>query len=261
MNIIVILLVIFTLIILFVDHEQLKLLGYMIQPFNSIKRNPVPFKKRKIAIITAEDRDYQFVKYHDINFTKYSQIHGYSYFRLDNCPKELSSTYWCKIHRVKEFLDSGEYDYVMWADSDTIIPDLSKSLDQFISNAGNSDIIIGTDSVFNLIMNAGVFLIKNSDIGKSFINDCLSKIKSKSECIINGKEQGPWAGMCYEQGVMNFLAREKYKEHILVDTCLGFVLNTGDVYKVDQDIIDKNIVLHLAAHKNDIREEIFKQYI
>ena len=94
-------LVILTLIIVFMDHEQLQLFGYSVQPFNSIKVVPVPFKKRKIAIITAEDRDYLFIKYHDINFKKYSDIHGYSYFRLDNCPKELSSTYWCKIYRVK----------------------------------------------------------------------------------------------------------------------------------------------------------------
>jgi len=260
MNIVVILLVIFTLIILFTDHEQLKLFGYMIQPFNSIERNPVPFKKRKIAIITAEDRDYQFVKYHDINFNKYAQIHGYSYFRLDNCPKEVSSTYWCKIHHVKEFLDSGEYDYVMWADSDTIIPDSSKSLDQFISNAGEPDIVIGTDPGMNAL-NAGVFLIKNSDIGKSFINDCLSKVKSKDKCIINGKEQGLWAGICYEQGVMNLLARENYKDHILVDNHIDFVLNTSDVYKVDHGIMDKPIVLHLCGHKNDVREEFFKRYI
>ena len=49
MNIVIVLLVIFTLIILFVDHEQLKLAGYSIQQFNSIKLSPVPFKKRKIA--------------------------------------------------------------------------------------------------------------------------------------------------------------------------------------------------------------------
>ena len=62
MNIIPFLILIsLTLTILFVDHEQLKLFSYMVQPFNSITPLPVPLKKRRIAIITAEDRDYPFI--------------------------------------------------------------------------------------------------------------------------------------------------------------------------------------------------------
>jgi hypothetical protein len=264
MNIIpFLILVSLTLTILFVDHEQLKLFSYMLQPFTSIKPLPVPLKKRRIAIITAEDRDYPFIKYHDLNFKKYSEIHGYSYFRLDNCPKEVATTYWCKIHRVKDFLDSGEYDYVMWADSDTIIPDLSKSLDVFISNVGEPDIIIGRDTWGFFDLNsfcAGVFLIKNSNVGKSFINDCLIKIKSKNGCIIDNKEQGVWAGICYEQGLMNLFLREKYKDYTFVDIDMDYVLNTMDVYNSRYNI-NRPIILHLAGHKNNVREEFFKQYI
>ena len=192
-------------------------------------------KKRKIAIITAEDRNYPFIQYHDLNFKKYSDIHGYSYFRLDICPKELSTTYWCKIHRVKEFLDSGNYDYVMWADSDTIIQ----------------------DPILHPV-NAGVFLIKNSNIGKSFMNDCLAKLKSKKGCIINGKEQGTWTGICYEQGVMNLLIREKYKDYTFVDLKEEFVFNAG---KTDEYEYKNSIVIHLCGHKNDVREKFFKKYI
>ena len=103
------------------------------------------------------------------------------------------------------------------------------------------------------------FLIKNSDIGKSFINECLSKIKSKSSCIINGKEQGFWAGICYEQGVMNLLAREQYKEYTYIDTkyLLNLPYSMGKKYNKDSDAI----VVHLAGYPNNIREEFFKQYI
>ena len=258
----VLILVVLTLIIILMDHEQLKLLAYSIQPFNYIKKESVPFKKRKIAIITAEDRDYPYVQYHDLNFKKYSDTHGYSYFRLDNCPKEVSTTYWCKIHKVKEFLDSGEYDYIMWADSDTIIPDVNKSLDQFISDIGEPDIIIGEyQSILYLTNNyycAGLFLVKSSEIGKSFINDCLSKIKSKSGCIINGKEQGFWAGICYEQGVMNLLIREKYKDYTYIDTKEELILNSmGEKYNKQSEAT----VVHLAGYPNNAREEFFKQYI
>jgi len=150
----------------------------------------------------------------------------------------------------------------MWADSDTIIPDSSKSLDSFISTIGEPDIIMATyDSIlpFDNAFCAGLFLIKNSDIGKSFINDCLSKIKSKKGCIINGKEQGLWAGICYEQGIMNLLIREKYKDYTYIDDkyLLNLPYSMGKKYNKDPDAI----VVHLAGYPNDAREEFFKQYI
>jgi hypothetical protein len=147
----------------------------------------------------------------------------------------------------------------MWADSDTIIPDSSKSLDQFISETGEPDIIMSKYHSILPLDNAfcaGVFLIKNSDIGKSFINDCLLKIKSKSGCIINGKEQGFWAGICYEQGVMNMLIREQYKDYTYIDTKEEVILNSMGKQE-DPDAI----VVHLAGYPNNIREEFFKQYI
>jgi len=257
---ILILLTLIIILIIFIDLEQIKLWFYAIIPFKNENLEITPFKKRKIAIITAEDRDFPFIKYHDINFKKYCDIHGYTYIRLDNCPKEESSTYWCKIYKIKQYLPY--YDYVMWADSDTIIPDLSKSIDSFISDHGEPDIIIGIDSWFIdiKIICAGLFLIKNSNIGKSFIDDCILKINDKDTCIINGKEQGVWAGICYEQGVMNLLIREKYSKYTYVDTDNTIFKNIPDGLGANYNF-DNSIIIHLAGHPNDVRENIFKKYI
>jgi len=232
----------------------------------------VPLKKRKILIITTENRDDEYIKLHDINFDKYSKIHGYEYLRLDNCVKEESSIYWCKIHKVKQGLVSGKYDYVMWCDSDTIITDNQVSIDYFISKLGEPDIIFGNDHNglhINIIhnINAGVFLIKNSEIGKSFIDDCLIEIANKPWCIKDGKEQGIWAGECYEQGVINNLIRtNKYKNKVCIDVEELFILNLSKLVENIPKIIKKPIeklgfILHLPGQSLNDRVNYFRKFV
>jgi hypothetical protein len=254
MNIYILLL--FITVVLFLG-EDIKPLYYSVVKPNKNSFDEVPLKKRNIAIVTAENRDDQYIKYHDLNCKKYARIHGYSYFRLNNCDISESSTYWCKIYKVKKFLDSGNYDYVVWLDSDTIFTDFETSLDYIISKIGEPDIIIGHD-YNSYILNAGIFFIKNSEIGNSFINECISTIESKPNCIINGKEQGMWAGMCYEQGVMNKLIREKYNKE--------YYLDEGDLIRniIDFDInkdYKLSLITHLPNSKNDVRTKVFKDYV
>jgi len=220
--------------------------------------------KLKILIITAEDRNHSFIKIHDKNFKKYCAIHGYKYIRESNCPRSISTTYWCKIHLVKKYLDQDKYDYVVWADSDTIITNFKVPLEFFISKY-NKDIIIGKDCTFNdsfIDINAGFFIVKNSIRGRSFINNCLETIRKKPKCIINNKEQGKWAGPCYEQGVMNELYRsDMYNNCIYVDNNKELIYN--DCYKsYIKDLKKyKPHIVHLCGISNEKRTEFFKNYI
>ena len=221
-------------------------------------------KKRKILIITAEDRNDEYIKLHDINFKKYSDIHGYTYLRLNNCSPEESSTYWCKIHKVKQGLEFDEYDYVIWCDSDTIITDYQIPFDYFIDNYGDPDIICGLnygDSLEYIIncINAGVFLIKNSELGKSFIDDCLNEISKKSGCIKNGKEQGVWSGECYEEGVMNNLIRtNKYKNNIYIDINKDFIYHKTRLISPYNKI---RFITHLPGYTSNERANFFKTFV
>jgi len=260
-NIIIIIFLIILILFVVFGVDQIKYYWYFVQPFNGIFLDPVSLKKRKIAIITAEDRDDEYIKYHDISFQKYCDSHNYEYIRTTNCPKEEATTYWCKIHRVKKALDSGKYDYVMWADSDTIIIDKDTSLDSYISSIGEPDIIVAKYK-HNLVtthnVSAGVFLIKNSKIGKSFIDDCLSKINDNPQCIKDNKEQGLWVGTCYEEGVMNLLIRDKYYKSTYVEKNDRIV---NLLYDDDKKDFNKTIVLHLAGWGNESRANIFKKYL
>jgi len=246
----------------FFNYDQVKLNVYKLMPFKQNLFTPVKHRKRNILIITAENRTGKYIDYHNLNFKKYADIQGYTYALLENCPKEVATTYWCKIHKVKEALPY--YDYVMWADSDTIVPDLSKSLDDLISRYGEPDVIIGKDTWWSKnihILNAGLFLIKNSETGHQFLDDCLDFIANKKDCIKDNKEQGMWAGICYEQGVMNLLVREKYSDKTLVDNEGKFFLNVVDKIENNEEKIYKTLFLHLAGQPNYIRETVFKSLI
>jgi hypothetical protein len=194
-------------------------------------------------------------------------MNGYSYIRTSNCPKTIATTYWCKIHKVKELLESiNDYSYVLWADSDTIITK-STPLEHYISKFGNKDIIIGVDCKTgckkNHEINAGVFLIRKTQTGIDFINDCIQTLNNRPYCIKDGKEQGEWAGECYEQGIMNELVFGKYRKKSYIDYSSELVYSDwGHGYK---DVIKKPInklplILHLCGIPNKDRVEIFERY-
>ena len=254
----------------------------------SIKNDTIKTIKNKILIITAEDRDENFIRYHDLNFEKYCKIHGYTYLRTKSCLKPIT-TYWCKIHLVQKYLNDSDYDYIIWADSDTIITDLNISIEKIINDVGlvndkslvksykgqesykgresYKDIIIGRDCKYKdsfIDINAGFFIIKNSVIGKSFLDECLLTLTKRPNCILNNKEQGEWAGPCFEQGIMNELYRtKKYNKHIYVDDSQEIIYN--DCYKsYIKDFKATDVypfIIHLCGISNELRAEFFKKFI
>jgi hypothetical protein len=243
------------------DLDVSRLISFVTPHVN--KFESLPIKKLKIAIITAENRNDEYIKLHDQSLTEYCNIHGYHYIRLDNCQKEEATTYWCKIHKIKNVLDSNQmFDYVIWLDSDTIIVNKNIPIEYYLSKYGYPDILFGKQSiVFDLgrfTINAGIILIKNSENGNSFINDSIDKINSLDNCIINGKEQGFWASICYEEGILNLLVKsDKHKNNIFIDMDNTFILHHLNPFNQ----IDNNIIfLHLAGYPNDQRKKIFEYY-
>jgi len=262
MNIIVPIIILIILIILLCKTPYLNLEFQRIFSFlKPTKYNfeEMPFKKLKIAIITAENRNEKYIQLHDRSLNEYCSIHRYDYIRLDNCPKEEASTYWCKIHKIKNLISN--YDYVIWLDSDTIIVNKNIPVEHYLSKYEYPDILFGKNSVpFDIgryAINAGVIIIKNSEIGKSFINTCIDQIKSLDKCNINGKEQGFWAGICYEEGLMNILIKNKtFENHVFIDVDNTFILNLLRKEEINKDLI----FLHLPGWSNNEREEIFNKY-
>lgn len=200
-----ILVVLIILILLIIIRENYHLLYYN---SNNLKA--------KIAIITIETRDNlkDVVEVHNKSLNKYCSRYGYDYIFKNSYKSDLP-VYWYKMLIVKEYLP--EYDYVLWLDSDTIICDYSVRLEWIIQEG--KDIYIGRDypSFTSNVFCAGIFMIKNSEEGKNFINDCINGFINNDYCKEDGKPalKGAYAGLCYEQGMMNYLMKGKYKKNTL----------------------------------------------
>jgi hypothetical protein len=211
-------------------------------------------KNNKIAIITFENRkDAEYIDLHNKNVSAYCDKWNYKYLFYDHC---VHNIYWCKMYLVLDALKSGNYDYVMWMDSDSVIKNNNISLDSIV-NKYSSDIFVnldGGDSVYC----AGIFIIKNSPIGIAYIEDCIRH--NTKECLTdNNNLKGIWAGLCYEQGIMNQLIFDKYYNNT---TCLPQYL----VYNVaiDETLKSCNLdtfILHLYGSQNKFRTKCFSRFV
>jgi hypothetical protein len=216
-----------------------------------------------IGIITLEDRQSKYLEYHNTNLNNYSKKYNYDYLYVNDSYKEIN-VYWRKIYKVLELLPN--YDYVVWLDSDTIITQ-NIPLEKYI-NKYNKDIIIGVDcwdqcSRINKI-NAGVFIIKNSELSFKFLKECVDIHSLKiAKCEKDNKIVGSgWAGECYEQGVMNelLLYNDNYKNNVYVDYDQEFIYN----YSVNRPRNYENtnaLIVHLCISSSNERENFFSKFI
>lgn len=187
---------------------------YEMNKNNNIEQ--INYENTKVLIFSYDNRiDLPYLDLHNKRFKKYSEKWKNIYYKFFNkCDKNV---YWCKMHIMLNELKSNKYDYVMWTDSDVIVVDLNKSI-QEILNMYNSDIFISHDNDFYIssILCAGIFVVKNSETGINFLTECIDKFNN-SECMnTNGKISGFYSLKCYEQGIMNELIYEKYYKNTTV---------------------------------------------
>ena len=211
-------------------------------------------KNYKVAIITFENRkDSEYVDLHNQNVTNYCKKWNYDYLFYDQC---VHNVYWCKMYLVLDALKSGKYDYVMWMDSDSIIKNFNISLDS-IFNKYSSDILVNLDHGTSVYC-AGIFMIKNSPIGIQYLEDCIKENTDK--CLTKKSNlKGFWAGLCYEQGIMNKLIFEKYFKYT---TCLPdyLILNEGITDSMKTCDAD-TFILHLYGSSNELRTKCFSRFV
>ena len=207
-------------------------------------------KKNKILIITLETRkDEPYVIEHNKNISAYADKYGFDYKFISECSKNI---YWCKIFVVREALETSKYDYVMWLDSDTLILDFNYDLNNIL-NSNSSDLFFVDDNIsFTNTINAGVYIIKNSIIGKSYLDDCLKKYNTSCINSITKKLKGIWAGTCYEQGQMNLIAENSYLDNLTIfskEICIC----TDKIKKLKT----KHFIFHYYATSVPLRNYIF----
>jgi hypothetical protein len=181
---------------------------------NIINNSNKNYDNIKILIISFDNRNkLEYLKFHNDNIKNYcKKWKNIDYYFTNKCNENV---YWCKLYLIQEKLKSSKYDYIMWIDTDAIIIKNNFSIQKLLSMY-SSDIFISNDQFDSNILCSGVFVIKNSKIGKKFIDDCINKW-DKLNCITNDKKlHGVYARLCYEQGMMNHFIYEKYMKYTTI---------------------------------------------
>lgn len=232
-------------------------------------------KNPNVLFVTFDTRpELPFVELHNESVRRFCKRGGHTYLFLPDSPPKGVHMYWHKLFVVQKALrENPTHDYVFWLDSDTVIakPDYDMN-ELFVANPF-ADIIIARDestlSFFRLnymtnftmdveVLNAGVFIVRNSETGRAFIDDCIHELlKNKEKCYneSTGGLNGFWAGLCYEQGVMNELIKSKYAANTAIVPNY-FFMNTRHCTP------EKNtFILHLNGRSEDARKTCFSRVL
>lgn len=215
---------------------------------NNALDEPV-IKKNRILFVTFDNRQAEYITMHNKNLLNYAKKYNYDYKFYTTCDYNV---YWCKIQFVLDSLETNNYDYVTWLDSDTIIRDKDIDIGDIL-NKYASDIFVASDNISKYdLINAGMFIIKNSETGREFLRDCIRNVK-KSCFNSDGTLKGVWAATCYEQGQMNLLIADKYYDNTTVlpnEVLLNYGICT-----------DGSFIIHLYASSDEKRKDCFSPWV
>jgi GR25 family glycosyltransferase involved in LPS biosynthesis len=175
-------------------------IAYGIIPYNKkhndnsiIYKNEIQNDKIKLdikkpwALIQYDNRPIpdHYKKLIEVN-KEYCKHHGYHHI-FKSEPYDLPH-WWIKVKICKELLESDKYSGVMWLDTDAVIYDCSINLDTF-TNDKIIDFFIAKDPpAWGGPINAGVWIVKNTEIGKNIMRDWFSHY-DKTKWIKNNNIQ------------------------------------------------------------------------
>ena len=184
---------------------------------NNVKKINDNNNNIKIIILSFDNRtNIDYIEDHNQNIKKYCQKWKNIEYKFTNFTNK--NVYWNKIYLVLEKILTNNYDYVMWMDTDAMI--VNQDIDiRNILLLFNSDIFLSHDNDYfkcENILNAGVFIIKNSSIGINLLKDAISYFEN-SKCLNDDNTlKGLYAARCYEQGTINDLIYSKYYKYTTI---------------------------------------------
>lgn len=197
---------------------------------------------------------------------RYAKKHNYKHYLFSD--DYFLPPYWVKVALTQRLLDAKDpqtghplFKGVMFLDTDAIIVDHDKSLDDFAGQRrpfiAGPDITYGqnpSDAPFN----AGVFIVKNTEPAKDLLKDWMSAYNPKDWFLRDGKWSTPsrWAGPAYEQGSFVERILPKYKDTIIDITdnpILQSMYDAGAEYQTGNGNFKKDsiFVMHFSAGKKD----------
>lgn len=178
--------------------------------------NDTSFKqKQKILILSTDDRDnLEYINYHKKSLTNYSNKHGYTFLFEKPCTN--LPVYFCKFQRILDLMNTSNYDYYIWIDSDTIVNKkfVEYPLENMLETVGlDTDLITGNFSSIPGILKfliGSFYVFKNNEQTKKLLQRCIDYIDwSKWENLKYGNCN--YGGYCYEEAALYYSINKHIK--------------------------------------------------
>ena len=172
------------------------------------------------AVVQYDNRPVpdQYKPFIEIN-KEYCKTHGYEYiFKTDEYDMP---PYWIKVKLCLDLLNTNKYKGLLWLDTDAVIYDCKKSLDDFTSDFTISRDPWGNSALLDhdKVLNTGIWIVRSKEIMNDWFNQYKKEkwIKTNGHWNIDPKlpefERG-WAGINYEQGSFTYIVAPKYNINI-----------------------------------------------
>ena len=172
--------------------------------------------KRKICILSMEDRDLEYIQLHRKSFQNYANLHNYQFFFEKPC-KSLP-IYFCKFKRILELMETTDCEYYTWIDSDAIVNKRFKSfpLESMIEQVGTDTDVITAYIIepfsFLKFLIGSFYMFKKSDKTKKLLQDCIDYIDfSKWKNLKKGDCN--YGGHCYEEAALFYALKNSNVIH------------------------------------------------
>lgn len=140
-------------------------------------------ENKKICFLVSFDKNYEKIAEISVfdNISKYCKLHGYHLWidRQENLQHNRGSQ-WNKIYVAKQILETTDFDWVYFMDSDCLIMNTSKKLEEYLTEDYSFIVpshnmepidtpVLNTQGDYQVITSH--FFVKNNEIGRRIIND------------------------------------------------------------------------------------------
>jgi hypothetical protein len=211
-------------------------------------------KKLNLAIVQVYDDNIKsYAEYSRLLNAMYAHENGYTYISFDyDLVPVFVSVYYNKIIAVDSALkDQRNFDWVLYIDSDAAVSNFNYKIEDIITRHEGKEIIIAQDSNG---VNNGVFLIKNTDRMKEFLQKAYG-------------DRNFYHTKTPEQSAMFHYLQTEYKDLVGIESphLLNAYLNGyADLKSTKEDIKNwdsDSFIVHLFQLAAEDRINIFKQIL
>jgi hypothetical protein len=142
--------------------------------------------RSKIVIAQFYTSNVSYGYYTEAVNKKYCEDKGYTYYcekddaKINNALEGRSPT-WYKPKLIEDILEKYNPEYILFMDIDAVISNFNKDIEEFIDE--NYNLTFTEDMSNHSVINAGIFIIKNTEWSKNFL-----KIWWNSVQIFTGRD-------------------------------------------------------------------------